>query len=59
MGTKISRCLGLQSYIQVHEDLNAHPGQSKRERIIIDPSDNIEQYYDENPDSLFSDSTTV
>mgnify|MGYP001215644024 CR=1 FL=1 len=59
MGTKLSRCLGLQSYIQVQEDLNAHPGQSKRERIIIDTSDNIEQYYDENTEALFSDSTAV
>ena len=59
MGTKISRCRGLQSYIQVQEDLNAHPGQSNMERIIIDQSANIEQYYDKNPEALFSDSTTV
>jgi len=59
MGSKFSRCLGLQPYVQVHEDYITHPGQvvtnDMKTTIVVALDDD----YGENPESIFYEGTEV
>jgi len=59
MGSEFSRCLGLQSYMQVHEDYVSHPGQTHSpdpDTVVAFTSD---EDSGQNPESIFYEGTEV
>jgi hypothetical protein len=59
MGSKISRCLGLQVYAQVQEDYVTHPGQVNSTDMKTAIAVVLDENYKENPDSIFYQGTEV
>jgi hypothetical protein len=59
MGSKISRCLGLNPYAQVQEDYVAHPGQSASWDIKTFVEVTFDENYGENPESNLYEGTEV
>jgi len=66
MGSKISRCFGLQSYVrrtsytvQVQEKHGTHPGQNRTDGVLTAVALTLDEDSDENPESFFYQGTEV
>lgn len=59
MGSKFSRCLGLQSYVKNQEDYMVHPGHNRSPDVPVDIAVALNEDYEENPESFFYQGTEV
>lgn len=59
MGSKISQCLGLQSYVQTKEDYMVHPGHYRSPDGHVGIAVALNEDYEENPESFFYQGTEV
>ena len=59
MGSKISRCFGLQSYVRVQEKYGTHPGQNRTDGVLTAVALTLDEDSDENPESFFYQGTEV
>jgi len=59
MGTKISRCLGLQSSVQVYEDYTTHPGLISTADVSIVVACDLDEAYNRNPKTYFDEGSDV
>jgi hypothetical protein len=66
MGSKLSQCFGLQSYVrrtsytvQVQEKYETHPGQNHTDGVLTAVAFTLDEEYDENPESIFYQGTEV
>jgi hypothetical protein len=53
MGKVLSLCIGKQSYVKVHEQNDAHPGQMSEKDMIEAVAFELDYCDGENPDSVF------
>ena len=59
MGKVLSLCLGKQSYVQVHEQSDAHPGQISEKEMIAAIAMELDYCAGENPSSFLDPRVAV